>query len=323
MDKCGRPTEIKYRSIRDAALSRVDSFLLGDDTKVTCFQVQGNGMNDSTFVKRDLFPGELLHVLDSFKRTRIVVTRKMLGNKEAVIEEMYLKCVDPFDREVVIAYSELGTFISISALGKATLKQIGDFRESDLPLDLKIALGSPPATPCVFTNFVRVTSCYMESSILARTIANKRNIFVELSVDSELEFRVADLTCEEVQLLFPKVVQMCKNTGDGFLRTIKVKDDTVDLQNDQVRTMIDLSKPRKAPTPGNRKPMPVPRPRTYNDRVRSQSDADRCTSLYQKSLEKTLSLEKDLDDSRKSPERSIKALSVKDRAKGWEAGSMF
>ena len=226
------------KSVSQLAGKSPKAFLIR--TPVMGFQlVKAPGTVKHLYVRREFNPGEVLRVshvqIDrkivkkpkNFNWFRDLLTSRRGRNKNFAQEDSYLQCKDKNDKDVILPFLETGIFSPIGQTGSKrfdSVYEISDIvRYLDLPVYVQLVEGSPPSTPCSFTGILRLNEVFCEETIVACTLTNERNILVEFSSDSEVEFLRATNEKQFVKSnAYKKALKSCDEDVDTYITTIKV-----------------------------------------------------------------------------------------------------
>lgn len=175
-------TPIYYR-IYNVAECDCERFAICDINGINAYEVDEKSEQFSPiYIKQ----GTILRKMGTTKLPQNL-TNPSSGKKTVT----YLKCKDYLNRNIVISYSLKGEFLPAASSGKATLIRMQNIDRTKLPYNLKLIAGSKPDTPSLLDSLLRLTSHSMENHMMASTISNVRNVFVELDLNLNMKFHVA------------------------------------------------------------------------------------------------------------------------------------
>ncbi|XP_033737215.1 uncharacterized protein LOC117325230 [Pecten maximus] len=216
-----------FTKIEDIAQSDTETFLIGGQNRVKAFQVTTHKDDDQSHheQQRMLFPGDVLRKIRMF--TSETKKKTKYFRRSSLITERFLLCMDEADREVVIPFTQAGLFYALtttSGKGTCPVMQMSEIVASKyLPCVVKLVYGRVPTTPCFFTGLLQLDHGYLEQSIVAATIMNKKNILVEIPSSCKMEFRVAHTNDELISNQgYQNAVQVCRGKMHSYMRNIKV-----------------------------------------------------------------------------------------------------
>ncbi|XP_021350888.1 uncharacterized protein LOC110448782 [Mizuhopecten yessoensis] len=216
-----------YTKIEDIAQSDTEKFLIGGQNRVKAFQVTNQKEGDQSHYEqqRMLFPGDVLRKIRMF--TSETKKKSKYLRRSSLITEKFLLCMDEADREVVIPFAQAGLFYSLtttSGKGTCPVMQMSEIVASKyLPCVVKLVYGRVPTTPCIFSGLLQLDQGYLEQSIVAATIMNKKNILVEIPSTCKMEFRVAHTNDDLISHQgYQNAVQVCREKIHSYMRNIKV-----------------------------------------------------------------------------------------------------
>lgn len=216
-----------FTKIEDIANSDTEKFLIGGQNRVKAYQVTTHKDDNQSQheQQRMLFPGDVLRKLRIFTSETKKKTKYL--RRSSLITERFLLCMDEADREVVIPFAQAGLFYALtttSGKGTCPVMQMSDIVASKcLPCVVKLVYGRVPTTPCFFSGLLQLDHGYLEQSIVAATIMNKKNILVEIPSTCKMEFRVAHTNDELISHQgYQNAVQVCREKIHSYMRNIKV-----------------------------------------------------------------------------------------------------
>ena len=136
-------------------------------------------------------------------------------------------CRDDADREILLPFEQKGIFYQISErCGKPNhnVMQISDIVARNIPPRIiKLVFGRFPVTPCSFTGLMKVDTARLESSIIASTIINTRNILIEIPLTANMRFKIVKLTDElKTNQCYKNAMNLCHERATTYMRNIKV-----------------------------------------------------------------------------------------------------
>ncbi|XP_060072283.1 uncharacterized protein LOC132552158 [Ylistrum balloti] len=216
-----------FTKIEDIAQSDTEKFLIGGQNRVKAYQVINGKDDDQSYYdqQRMLFPGDVLRKLrlitsETKKKTKFL-------RRRSLITEKFLLCLDEADREVIIPFTQTGLFYALTtASGKGTcpVMQMSEIVANKfLPCVVKLVYGRVPTTPCFFPGLLQLDQGYLEQSIVAATIMNKKNILVEIPSTCKMEFRVAHTNDELISHQgYKNAVDVSREKIHSYMRNIKV-----------------------------------------------------------------------------------------------------
>lgn len=214
-----------FTSVEELANSNTERFLVGGTKKINGLQINERSSVQVKHEQRSFLPGDIL----SIEKVYFGETRKRtrLFRKPKYITEKFLMCRDEADREVLLPFEQTGIFYQISHKnGKATknVLQMSDIVARKLtPRIIKLVYGRFPVTPCSFTGLMRAESSKIETSIIASTIINTKNILLEIPVTSAMYFRVAIMDdALRKNPCYRGAMGMCAERAMTYMRNIKV-----------------------------------------------------------------------------------------------------
>lgn len=168
-------------------------------------------------------------------------------------------CRDEADREILLPFEQTGIFYQISHKSGKAMKnvlQMSDIVARKLtPRIIKLVYGRFPVTPCAFSGLMRADSSKIETSIIASTIINTKNILLEIPVTSAMCFRVAAMDDSLRQNpCYRGAMALCAERAMTYMRNIKVcYNFTTDDEADVVSSHIPLLQQKSLPLgSGNR-----------------------------------------------------------------------
>ena len=214
-----------FTCVDDLANSNTERFLIGGTKKINGLQLYDRTSvhlkhEQRTFLPGDILTIEKLYFGETRKRTR-------LFRKPKYITEKFLMCRDEADREILLPFEQTGIFYQIShRSGKAVknVLQMSDIVARKLtPRIIKLVYGRFPNTPCAFTGLMRAESSKIETSIIASTIINTKNILLEIPVTSAMYFRVAIMDdALRKNPCYRGAMGLCAERAMTYMRNIKV-----------------------------------------------------------------------------------------------------
>ncbi|KAL4236372.1 hypothetical protein ACF0H5_004757 [Mactra antiquata] len=215
-----------FTTIEELANSNTDRFLVGGTKKINGIQI--SDATDSLPQKHDqrqFLPGDILtrdkiYYGETKKKTR-------LFRKAKYITEKFLKCRDESDREILLPFEQAGIFYQVShKYGKPTknVMQMSDIVARKLtPRIVKLVFGKFPITHCSFTGLMRAESSNIETSIIAATMNNTKNLLMEIPVSSAIYFRVANMDSDlRRNECYRNAMSICVERAITYMRNIKV-----------------------------------------------------------------------------------------------------
>lgn len=214
-----------FTSVEELANSNTERLLVGGTKKINGLQINDRSSVQVKHEQRSFCPGDIL----SIEKVYFGETRKRtrLFRKPKYITEKFLMCRDEADREVLLPFEQTGIFYQISHKnGKATknVLQMSDIVARKLtPRIIKLVYGRFPVTSRSFTGLMRAESSKIETSIIASTIINTKNILLEIPVTSAMYFRVAIMDdALRKNPCYRGAMGMCAERAMTYMRNIKV-----------------------------------------------------------------------------------------------------
>lgn len=214
-----------FTSVEEIANSNTDRFLIGGTKKINGLQILDASVTPIKQEQRNFLPGDVLtkekiYYGETKKRTR-------LFRKSKYITEKFLLCRDDSDREILLPFEQAGIFYQVShKYGKAqkNVLQMSDIVARKLtPRIIKLVYGRFPITPSEFTGLMKAESSKIETSIIASTLINTRNILMEIPLCSSIRFRVA-ITDNDLRRnpCYRNAMSLCAERAITYMRNIKV-----------------------------------------------------------------------------------------------------
>ncbi|KAK7484047.1 hypothetical protein BaRGS_00024659, partial [Batillaria attramentaria] len=234
----GPPQEAKadkviphFRQVAKLALSKCQSFLIGGNEPVSAVQIPSSGSGvDARPQPRLLYPGDVLRMgtLYSAETTVKVKSGPFRGKKTVKKEEKFLMCTDEQDREVYLPVEKSGMFYVLTIEGQVTPK-IPILRMPDIcarfrfPCVVKLLYGRVPPTPCSFTGTLLLQESQIEASVIGCTMLNLRNILLDIPIDSDLRFFIAQNTMDLLSSkAYKSALRLCQDKTATYMRNMKV-----------------------------------------------------------------------------------------------------
>lgn len=150
------------------------------------------------------------------------------GKKTVKKEEKFLLCTDENDRDVYLPVEKRGVFYVLTMEGQGMpkipiLRMPDIIARSRFPCIVKLIYGRVPPTPCSFTGTLLLQDSYMETSVIACTMFNVKNIFVDVPIDTDLRFFLAENTREVVgSQAYRSAARLCHEKASTYMRNMKV-----------------------------------------------------------------------------------------------------
>ncbi|XP_052775981.1 uncharacterized protein LOC128213905 [Mya arenaria] len=214
-----------FTDVEEVANSNTDRFLIGGTKKVSGLQIIDNSLMPLKHEQRYFLPGDVLTKEKVFYGE--TKKRSRLFRKPKYITEKFLMCRDESDRDVLLPFEQKGIFYQVShKYGKAqkNVMQMSDIVARKLtPRIIKLVFGRFPITPCSFTGLMKAESSKIETSIIASTVINTKNILMEIPLSSNISFRVA-LTDNALRqnACYRSAISLCAERAITYMRNIKV-----------------------------------------------------------------------------------------------------
>lgn len=214
---------VPCKYVEKLARTKANRFLVAGTDKIKALQVINRESNNVDFEQRTLFPGDILRkgrVYTGKARIR----RKGIMRKAKYVEENFLMCTDEMDRELMLPISQKGTFYQVGTSSKPLILQLHDMlQEIKCPCVVKLVYGKEPGTPCSFTGALVLKKSFEDTTIIASTILNKKNILMEVPVFCPLKYYVAENTSELTgNRNYQAAIRLCKEKAHIYARDIKV-----------------------------------------------------------------------------------------------------
>lgn len=214
-----------FKTVEELANSNTDKFLIGGTSRITGLHVIERSDSHLNHEQRYFMPGDIfirdkVYFGETKKRTR-------LFRKPKYITEKFLQCRDEADREILLPFEQKGIFYQVSERsGKPNhnVMQMSDVVARNLPPRIiKLVFGRFPVTPCSFTGLMKADTARLESSIIASTIVNKKNILLEIPMTADMYFKVVTLTDElKNDDCYKNAMSLCMERATTYMRNIKV-----------------------------------------------------------------------------------------------------
>lgn len=143
------------------------------------------------------------------------------------MEINYLKCVDTDDKEILVPMTTRGKFNLVYDKGIKDGRSVYRFKDilTDLQLPLKVRMvyGKPPVVPCIFTGMLALKEQNKESTIIASTILNQRNVLFELPVSALCNVKTAVYETDyENSRTYIDAKLLCKKYSHAYGSLIKL-----------------------------------------------------------------------------------------------------
>lgn len=214
-----------FKTVEELANSNTDKFLIGGTRRVNGLHVFERSESHLIHHQRPFTPGDILirdkvYCGETKKQTR-------LFRKPKYITEKFLMCRDDADREILLPFEQKGIFYQVSErCGKPNhnVMQISDIVARNIPPRIvKLVFGRFPVTPCFFTGLMKVDTARLESSIIASTIINTKNILIEIPMTAGMHFKIVNLT-EELKnnRCYKNALNLCMERATTYMRNIKL-----------------------------------------------------------------------------------------------------
>ena len=214
-----------FKTVEELANSNTDKFLIGGTKSIHGLHVFQRSESQLNHQQRQFTPGDIL-IRDKvfFGETK---KRSRLFRKPKYITEKFLMCRDDADREILLPFEQKGIFYQISEkCGKPNhnVMQMSDIVARNIPPRIiKLVFGRFPVTPCMFTGLMKVDTSRLESSIIASTIINTKNILIEIPLTANMQFRIVKLTDElKNNACYKNAMNLCMERATTYMRNIKV-----------------------------------------------------------------------------------------------------
>lgn len=211
-----------YKALDEILKANVEEILIGGDQSIAGFVPTDNG----TYVNGHMSPGEIWKIHNQILVTNVPSSWKLSGHaQKSNFPPSYLRCTDSNDREVIVSTSEKGQFYPVSVSGQRLVMQLADInRLVGLPCKVQLLYGRTPNVPCLCTGWFSLHSISSENIAIASTMLNRRNLLIELELDTDLKFEVADEIMENCgNDEYDRTLAFYKDSVDEFSRSIKVK----------------------------------------------------------------------------------------------------
>ncbi|GAB1599892.1 uncharacterized protein LOC115214239 [Argonauta hians] len=214
---------VPCKYVEKLARTKASRFLIAGTDKIKALQVINREGSNVDFEQRMLFPGDILQKGRVFTG-KAKVKRKGILRKAKYIEENFLMSTDDMDRELMLPISQKGTFYQVGPLSKPLILQLEDLlKETSCPCVVKLVYGKEPATPCSFTGTLVLKKSFEDTTIIASTILNKKNILMEVPVFCPLKYYVAENNSELTgNCNYQAAIRLCKEKAHIYARDMKV-----------------------------------------------------------------------------------------------------
>ena len=214
---------VPCKYVEKLARTKANRFLVAGTDKIKALQVISRESNNVDFEQRTLFPGDILRKGRVYTG-KAKIRRKGIMRKAKYVEENFLMCTDEMDRELMLPISQKGTFYQVGISSKPLILQIHDMlQETKCPCVVKLVYGKEPGTPCSFTGALVLKKSFEDTTIIASTILNKKNILMEVPVFCPLKYYVAENTSELTgNRNYQAAIRLCKEKAHIYARDIKV-----------------------------------------------------------------------------------------------------
>ncbi|PVD23364.1 hypothetical protein C0Q70_16632 [Pomacea canaliculata] len=219
-----------FRQVAQLALSKCQTFLIGGNQPIGAFYIDTSNGGACKPLPRTLYPGDVLKMgtLYAAETTVKVKSGPFRGKKTVKKEEKFLLCTDENDRDVYLPVEKRGVFYVLTMEGQGMpkipiLRMPDIIARSRFPCIVKLIYGRVPPTPCSFTGTLLLQDSYMETSVIACTMFNVKNIFVDVPIDTDLRFFLAENTREVVgSQAYRSAARLCHEKASTYMRNMKV-----------------------------------------------------------------------------------------------------
>ncbi|XP_061168083.1 uncharacterized protein LOC133177019 [Saccostrea echinata] len=214
-----------YQEVSEVAGTNTESFLIGGERRVQALQIVRRENGSIIHQQRTLFPGDVL------RKGKIYIGEKRrkskIFRKTKVVAEKYLLCTDDADREILLPFDQKGLFYTLTTTtGDANrpVMQMSEIVDKKcFPCIVRLVYGRIPNTPCSFTGTLRLERADLEQSVVAATLANTRNILLEIPTSCDLQFNVAISNDDLIRMpSYHQALELCNEKGSIYMRNIKV-----------------------------------------------------------------------------------------------------
>ncbi|CAI9725195.1 Hypothetical predicted protein [Octopus vulgaris] len=214
---------VPCKYVEKLARTKASRFLIAGTDKIKALQVINREGSNVDFEQRMLFPGDILQKGRVFTG-KAKIKRKGILRKTKYVEENFLMSTDDMDRELMLPISQKGTFYQVGPLSKPLILQLEDLlKETSCPCVVKLVYGKEPATPCSFTGTLVLKKSFEDTTIIASTILNKKNILMEVPVFCPLKYYVAENNSELTgNCNYQAAIRLCKEKAHIYARDMKV-----------------------------------------------------------------------------------------------------
>ncbi|XP_062574982.1 uncharacterized protein LOC134236851 [Saccostrea cucullata] len=214
-----------YQEVSEVAGTNTESFLIGGERRVQALQIVRRENGSIIHQQRTLFPGDVL------RKGKIYIGEKRrkskIFRKTKVVAEKYLLCTDDADREILLPFDQKGLFYTLTTTSGDANRPVMQMSEivdkKCFPCIVRLVYGRIPNTPCSFTGTLRLERADLEQSVVAATLANTRNILLEIPTSCDLQFNVAMSNDDLIRMpSYHQALELCNEKGSIYMRNIKV-----------------------------------------------------------------------------------------------------
>lgn len=193
-------------------------------------EAKGQGEGQS-FKERRIPAGSVLTVKGTFAakwQTKAQTGMFKRKSREwTTVEINYLKCVDFDEKEILVPMSTRGKFNLVYDKGikdgRSVYRMKDILTDLQLPLKVRMVYGKPPVVPCIFTGMLALNEQNKDSTIIASTILNKRNVLFELPVSARCNVKTAVQETDYENLrTYIDAKLLCKKYADAYGSLIKL-----------------------------------------------------------------------------------------------------